>query len=453
VEELQTSNDQGAPELWKYLDIEEAQKHEKTVKSAEEEFLFKLALAIKATESKYQDLESKAPLDLIVSFYLERVHCYTSMLRLNAQNPGLFLTLDDIFTLPDEWEKPSEDFWLSLTCRFDRELSRTELESFLSHYALANDPKWVLRLGLSWYWLNVLLDEVDRRAKLDHFDKNGKRLLPFAKDVWVVGVTKAFHDNAEALAPNSYHTAEEPYVSKKAEGQNGRGSGIDDRQVERENRAVEAFKRFISQKEMRASELVSDDYVKRVSSVMIRSLAPDWYENAGSFVENSLKECVEVFYPIIIGELNAAPLAMRTYFLEYYQSYGQVVCKTPKAAKKSLKLHIVSLLKKGEKERLDAVNIIEQREPYALYRADLRFDPEKILIARQKREQRVKELELFQQEEPELFKARLKHGQNIRAIGREINKSHPIIYKRIAQLKQTIADRLRIDPSEVLVQF
>jgi len=269
----------------------------------------------------------------------------------------------------------------------------------------------------------------------------------------VIGVTKAFHDNAEALAPNSYHTAEEPYVSKEAEGQNCGGSGIDGRQVERENRAVEGFKRFISEKEMKAAELVSDDYVKRVSSVMIRSLAPASYENAGSFVENSLKGCVEVFYPIVTGELNAAPLALRAYFREYYQSDGRVVCKPPKAAKKSLKLHIVSLVKKGEKERLDALNIIEQREPYALYRADLRFNPEKILIARRIRQQRAKELELFQQEESGLFKARLKHGQNIRAIGREINKSHPIIYKRIAQLKQTIADRLRIDPSEILVQF
>ena len=453
MEELQTSNDQGAPELWKYLEIEEAQKqHEATAKRAEEDFLLKLALAIKATESKYQDLESKGPLDLIVSFYLERVHCYTSMLRLDAQNPGLFLTLEDILTLPDEWEKPSEDFWLSLTSRFDRELSRTDLESLLSSYLLANDPKWVLRLGLSWYWANMLLDEVDRRAKLDHFDKNGKRLLPFAKDVWVIGATNAFHDNAEALAPNTYSTAEDLYVSKTAEGQNGGGRGIDDRQVERENRAVEGFKRFISQKEMKAAELVSDDYVKRVSSVMIRSLAPDWYENAGRFVENSLKGCVDVFYPILTGELNAAPAATRSYFRGYYQSYGQVVLKTPKAAKKSLKLHIVSLVKKGEKERLDALNIIERREPDALYR-ERRFNPEKILIARQKRQQRAKELELFQQEESELFKARLKHGPNIGAIGREINKSQPIIYQRIAQLKQTIADRLRIDPSEILVQI
>ena len=109
------------------------------------------------------------------------------MLHLDAQNPGLFLTLDDIFTLPDEWEKPSEEFWLSLTSRFDRELSRMNLDSFLSCYVLAKDPKAVLRLGVSWYWANVLLNEVDRRAKLDHFDENGKRLSPIAKDVWLLG--------------------------------------------------------------------------------------------------------------------------------------------------------------------------------------------------------------------------------------------------------------------------
>ena len=384
VEELQTSINQGTPELRKYLEIREAQnQHEESKKRAEEDFLFKLAKAIKATESKYQKLESKEPLDLIVSFYLERVHCYTSMLHLDAQNPGLFLTLEDIFTLPDEWEKPSEDFWRSLTSRFDRELSRMNSDSFLSCYVLAKDTKAVLRLGLCWYWANVLVNEVDRRAKLDHFDNNGKRLLPIAKDVWLIGVTKAFHNNAEALTPNTYYTAEEPYVSKRAEGQTGGGSGLDDRQVERENRAIAGFKQFISQKENKAAELVTRDYVKRVSSVMVRGLPPDSYENAGRFVENSLKGCVATLYPIITGKLNAAPLANRTYFREYYNNYGQAAFKRPKDGKHSLKLHIVSLVKKGEKERLDALNVIDQCEPDAAYRADLRFDPEKSLIKRQ----------------------------------------------------------------------
>ena len=265
VEELQTSINQGTPELRKYLEIREAKnQHEESRKRAEEDFLFKLAKAIKATEGKYQNLESKEPLDLIVSFYLERVHCYTSMLQLDAQNPGLFLTLEDILTLPDEWEKPSEDFWRSLTSRFDRELFRVNSDSFLSCYVLGKDTKAVLRLGhFSWYWANVLVNEVDRRAKLDHFDNNGKRLLPIAKDVWLIGVTKTFHNNAEALTPNTYHTAEKPYVSKRAEGQTGGGSGLDDRQVERENRAIAGFKQFISQKENKAAELVTRDYVEK----------------------------------------------------------------------------------------------------------------------------------------------------------------------------------------------